>query len=54
MLKIIKIPGGEIIAEKNGKLWYARYKDTLIVMPTIRELKQAMQTIFEHIQKKYN
>lgn len=54
MKKLIDIPSGRIIAEKSGKLWYARYMDTLIVMPTLTELKKHITETAKRLQTKYN
>lgn len=54
MIRLIEIPGGSVIAEKNGKLWYARYMNTLIAMPTLKELKKHISETAQRLQTKYN
>lgn len=43
MKKLIEVNGSKYIVEKDGFYWCCRINDCLILMPTIKEMKQAIK-----------
>lgn len=45
MKKLITIDNKDYIIERHGKNWYCRAKETLIIQPTIKEMKAAITQV---------
>jgi len=42
-MKIIELNGQSIMLETDGKNWYCRFNDCLIIRPTIKEIKKCIK-----------